>query len=397
MSALFGTYMRDEVAFERGRGMRLFSGEGDEYLDFMSGIGVNALGHNDPQLVAALKEASEKVWHVSNLFTVPEAERLAERLVEGTFADKVFFTNSGTEAIECALKTARRYFHDSGAPEKYEIIAFTGSFHGRTLGAIAAGGNPDYVKGFGPVLEGFKHLAPGDISAVEAAIGPATAAIMIEPIQGEGGVNAVGESFLKGLRELCDKHRLLLILDEVQCGYGRTGKLFAHEWAGIEPDLMAVAKGIGGGFPLGACLAKAEVAKSMVPGTHGSTYGGNPLACAIGNAVLDRILAPGFLEHSDKMGQKLFWHMHQLMQKYPDHVLEVRGKGLMAGMKIFPPVRDFVTRLRDKKLLVAAAGDNVLRLLPPLILTQGDIEEAFEKLGTAFSEYAAENRNGSKD
>ncbi len=397
MSALFGTYNRDEIAFERGQGMRLFSAGGDEYLDFMSGIGVNALGHNDAHLVAALKEASEKVWHVSNLFTIPEAEKLAARLVEETFADQVFFTNSGTEAIECALKTARRHFFDAGMPQKNEIIAFTGSFHGRTLGAIAAGGNPDYVKGFGPVLEGFRHLAPGDISAVEAAIGPATAAILIEPIQGEGGVNAVGESFLQGLRELCDKHSLLLILDEVQCGYGRTGKLFAHEWAGIEPDLMAVAKGIGGGFPLGACLAKAEVAKAMVPGTHGSTYGGNPLACAIGNAVLDRILAPGFLQHADEMGQKLTWHMHQLMQKHPDYVLEVRGKGLMAGMKISPPVRDFVTRLRDLNLLTVAAGDNVLRLLPPLILTEADIEEAFDKIATAFSDYAKENQNGGKD
>ncbi len=390
MSALFGTYLRDELAFERGEGMRLYSTDSVEYLDFMSGIGVNVLGHNDPHLVTALKNASEKVWHVSNLFTIPEAEKLAERLVAETFADQVFFANSGAEAIECALKTARRHFFDAGTPEKFEIIAFTGSFHGRTLGAISAGGNPDYVKGFGPPLPGFQHLAPGDLKAVEAAIGPATAAILIEPVQGEGGVNDIKESFLKGLRKLCDKHSVLLILDEVQCGYGRTGKLFAHEWTGIEPDLMAVAKGIGGGFPLGACLAKGDVAKAMVPGTHGSTYGGNPMACTIGNAVLDRLLEPGFLEHVEEMGREMHWHMHQLMQKFPDLVLEVRGKGLMGGIKIAPPVRDFVGRLKERNLLTVAAGDNVLRLLPPLILTKADIDEAFEKISAAFSDYSKE-------
>ena len=386
MSALFGTYARTEIAFERGEGMRLVSTEGVEYLDFMSGIGVNVLGHSDPHLLAALKDQSEKLWHVSNIFTIPQAETLAERLVEATFADAVFLTNSGAEAVECAIKTARRHFFDKASPEKFEIIAFTGSFHGRTLGTIAAGGNPNYTQGFGPTLPGFHHLAPGDLGAVEALISPATAAILIEPVQGEGGVTAMQDSFLRGLRQLCDKHGCLLILDEVQCGYGRSGKFFAHEWAGIEPDIMAVAKGIGGGFPLGACLARAEVAASMVPGTHGSTYGGNPLAAAVGNAVLDRILEPGFLENVDRMGQRLNWHMHQLMQKFPDQVLDVRGRGLMAGMKISPPVREFVALLRDHQLLCVAAGDNVLRLLPPLILSEDDITEAFEKISLAFEE-----------
>jgi len=393
MSALYGTYARSKLAFERGEGVRLFTRDGSEYLDFAAGIGVNVLGHNDPHLVKALKSQGEKLWHVSNIYTIPEAEELAQRLVEATFADAVFFTNSGGEAIECAIKTARHHFYAKNQPEKFEIIAFNGSFHGRTLGAIAAGGNPAYMEGFGPAAPGFVHAKPGDLDSVKALINPASAAILIEPVQGEGGVVAMSEEFLKGLRQLCDKHDLLLILDEVQCGYGRTGRFFAHEWAGIEPDIMAVAKGIGGGFPLGACLAKGDVAASMVPGTHGSTYGGNPLACAIANAVLDRVLEPGFIEHVELVGQRLNWHMQQLMQQFPDYVLEVRGKGLMAGLKITPPVRDFVTRLRDHKLLVVAAGDNVLRLLPPLIVTQEDIKEAFAKISDAFEELAKSQEN----
>lgn len=376
MSALFGTYARSDLAFVKGEGMRLFTADGTSYLDFNSGIGVNALGHGDPHLKAALKEQAEGVWHVSNVFQIPQAEQLAQRLVDATFADAVFFTNSGTEAMECAIKTARRFFYDKGEKDRYEIIAFTGSFHGRTIGAIAAGGNASYLEGFGPPLEGFKHLAPGDLKAVEALITDKTAAILIEPVQGEGGVTAMPTAFMQGLRALCDKHGMLLILDEVQCGYGRTGKFFAHEWSDITPDIMAVAKGIGGGFPLGACLATAEVAKCMVPGTHGSTYGGNPMACAVGNAVLDRIQEPQFLAHVEAMGAKLAWHLQQLAQRYPDLVVETRGKGLMAGLKITPPVRDFVAQLRDRNLLAVAAGDNVLRLLPPLIVTEADIEEA---------------------
>jgi acetylornithine/N-succinyldiaminopimelate aminotransferase len=340
-----------------------------------------------------MKAAAEKVWHTSNVFTIPEQERLGQRLCEATFADSVFFTNSGAEAIECAIKTARHYFWARGETERFEIIAFTGSFHGRTMATIAAAGNPHYVEGFGPPLEGFVHLAPNDIKAVEAAITPKTCAILIEPVQGEGGVTAMTAEYMRGLRALCDQHGVLLILDEVQCGYGRTGRFFAHEWAGITPDIMAVAKGIGGGFPLGACLATKEVAASMVPGTHGSTYGGNPLACTIGNAVLDRILAPGFIEHVDKMGQRLHWHLQQLQQRFPTHVLELRGKGLLAGIKLDGSivVREFVARLRDDhQMLTQGAGDNVLRLLPPLIVEENDIEEAIEKISAALGAIDAE-------
>ncbi|WP_354041412.1 aspartate aminotransferase family protein [Devosia sp. UYZn731] len=391
MSALFGTYARSELSFERGEGMRLFDQNGVAYLDFHSGIAVNALGHGDAHLVAALKGAAEKVWHTSNVFTIPEQERLAQRLVDATFAEAVFFTNSGAEALECAIKTARHYFFAKGEPERFEIIAFTGSFHGRTMGTIAAGGNPSYLEGFGPAMPGFKHVAPGDLAAVEAAITPQTCAILIETVQGEGGVTAMTNEFMQGLRALCDKHGMLLVLDEVQCGYGRTGRFFAFEWSGITPDIVAVAKAIGGGFPLGACLAKGDVAASMVPGTHGSTYGGNPLATAVGNAVLDRILAPGFLDQVNQMGQKLAWHLQQLAQRFPDFVVEQRGKGLLAGIKITPPVRDFVARLRDDhKLLAIGAGDNVLRLLPPLIVSEADIEEAIEKIAAAFTAIEAE-------
>ncbi|AKR58486.1 Acetylornithine aminotransferase [Devosia sp. H5989] len=394
MSALYGTYARSGLAFERGEGVRLYAQDGTAYLDFHSGIGVNALGHGDPHLVSTLKAAAEKVWHTSNVFSIPEQERLGQRLVDSTFADSVFFTNSGAEAVECAIKTARHYFWAKGQPEKYEIIAFTGSFHGRTLGTIAAGGNEHYIEGFGPPLAGFRHLAPGDLKAVEALIDDKTCAILLEPVQGEGGVTAMPVEFIKGLRALCDKHDMLLIFDEVQCGYGRTGRFFAYEWTGIEPDIMAVAKGIGGGFPLGACLAKGPVAASMVPGTHGSTYGGNPLACTIGNAVLDRIQAPGFLEHVEQVGQVLQWHLQQLAQKYPQYIVELRGKGLITGIKIVPPVRDFVERLRaDHQLLAVAAGDNVLRLLPPLVITEDDVKEAIGKISDAFAALDSEPGN----
>jgi acetylornithine/N-succinyldiaminopimelate aminotransferase len=391
MSALYGTYARSNLAFERGEGVRLFAQDGTPYLDFHAGVAVNALGHGDPHMVAALKAAAEKVWHTANTFTIPEQERLGQRLVENTFADACFFTNSGTEAVECAVKTARHYFWAKGETDRYEVIAFTGSFHGRTMGMIAASGNEHYLEGFGPPLEGFKHLAPGDLKAVEAAITPKTCAILIEPVQGEGGVTAMTAEYMRGLRALCDKHGMLLILDEVQCGYGRTGKFFAYEWSGIEPDIMAVAKGIGAGFPLGACLAKGEVAKSMIPGTHGSTYGGNPLASAMGNAVLDRMLAPGFFEHVEKMGQRLNWHLQQLAQRFPNQVLELRGKGLLAGIRIASPVRDVAARLRDEHhMLAMTANENVLRLLPPLVVTEADIEEAMGKLAAVFEAIEAE-------
>lgn len=391
MSALYGTYARSDLAFERGEGVRLFAQDGTPYLDFHAGVAVNALGHGDPHMVAALKAAAEKVWHTANTFTIPEQERLGQRLVDNTFADACFFTNSGTEAVECAVKTARHYFWAKGEKDRYEIIAFTGSFHGRTMGMIAASGNEHYLEGFGPPLEGFKHLAPGDLDAVKAAITPKTCAILIEPVQGEGGVTAMTAEYMRGLRALCDKHGMLLILDEVQCGYGRTGKFFAYEWSGIEPDIMAVAKGIGAGFPLGACLAKGEVAKSMIPGTHGSTYGGNPLASAMGNAVLDRMLAPGFFEHVEKMGQRLSWHLQQLAQRFPNQVLEQRGKGLLAGIRIASPVRDVAARLRDEHhMLAMTANENVLRLLPPLVVTEADIEEAMGKLAAVFEAIEAE-------
>jgi acetylornithine/N-succinyldiaminopimelate aminotransferase len=391
MSAIYPTYARSELAFERGEGVRLVGNDGNTYLDFHAGVAVNALGHHHPVLVDALKNAADKVWHTANTFTIPEQERLGQRLVEATFADACFFTNSGTEAIECAIKTARHYFWATGEKDRYEIIGFSGSFHGRTLGAVAASGNEHYLEGFGPPLEGFVHTAPGDIEAVKKLITPKTCAILIEPVQGEGGATAMTGEFMRGLRALCDKHGMLLILDEVQCGYGRTGKFFAHEWAGIEPDIMAVAKGIGGGFPLGACLAKGEVAKTMVPGTHGSTYGGNPLASAIGNAVLDVVLAPGFIEGVEKVGQRLAWRLQQLTQRFPNLVLEVRGKGLLTGVKITPPVRDVVARLRDEQhLLAMTAGDNVLRLLPPLVVTAAEVDEAVDKIEAVLAAIESE-------
>ncbi|WP_035872516.1 aspartate aminotransferase family protein [Cucumibacter marinus] len=391
MSALYGSYARSELAFERGEGVRLFTADGSDYLDFAGGIAVTALGHAHPHLVERLKTQGEKLWHVSNIFQIPQQEELGRRLAEATFADRVFFTNSGAEAMECAIKTARRYFHDKGEPGRYEVITFKGAFHGRTLGTIAAGGNPSYLEGFGPALPGFVQVEPGDLALVKNAISDKTCAILIEPVQGEGGVTAFPDEFLRGLRKLCDENGLLLILDEIQCGYGRTGKFFAHEWAGITPDLMAVAKGIGGGFPLGACLATEEVGKVMVPGTHGSTYGGNPLACSIGNAVLDVVLEPGFIPHVEEMGKYLAWQLQQLMQKYPDHITEIRGRGLIAGFRLSPEIatRDFVARLRQHHLLTVAAGENVVRLLPPLIVEKADIDEAIEKITQAFDELDA--------
>ncbi|RDE08202.1 aspartate aminotransferase family protein [Pelagibacterium lacus] len=389
MSALYGTYARSELAFEQGEGVRLFTADGTSYLDFSSGIAVNALGHGDPHVVTTLKAAADKVWHTSNIFQIPEQERLAQRLVDATFADKVFFTNSGAEALECAIKTARRYFWDKGEKDRVEIIGFAGSFHGRTIATLAAAGNPAYTEGFGP-MPGYKHLTPGDLALVEAAIDNKTAAILIEPVQGEGGVTAFSDAYLQGLRRIADQHGILLIFDEVQCGYGRTGRFFAHEWAGIAPDIMAVAKAIGNGFPMGACLATEEVARCMVPGTHGSTYGGNPLACAIGNAVLDRVLEPGFFQHVEAMGQVLAYELQQLIQKYPHLVTEVRGKGLIAGIKVTPPVRELVQRLRDHKLLTVAAGDNVLRLLPPLIVSEDDVREAVGIVARVLAEWDAE-------
>jgi len=383
-SAVMGTYARQDVVFERGEGSWLVSSAGERYLDFGSGIAVNLLGHAHPRLVAALTEQAQKLWHTSNLYRVAGQERLAERLSAATFADKVFFCNSGAEAVEGAIKLTRRYQHVSGRPERYRIITFQGAFHGRTLATIAAAGNEKYLDGFGPRMPGFDVLPMGDIAAVEQAIGPETAGIMLEPVQGEGGIRVVPLEFLRRMRELCDEHGLLLVLDEVQSGMGRTGKLFAHEWAGITPDVMAIAKGIGGGFPVGAFLATEEAAKGMVPGTHGSTFGGNPLAMAVGNAVLDVVLEPGFLEGVQKSANRFKQELARIKDEFPDVVEEIRGLGLLAGIRVKPPVADVVKACTAEKLLAVSAGDNVLRLLPPLNITESEMMDGLARLSRAL-------------
>jgi acetylornithine/N-succinyldiaminopimelate aminotransferase len=378
--SLLPTYARADVAFERGEGPWLYTQDGERYLDFGAGIAVNALGHAHPHLVAALTAQAQKLWHTSNLFRMPDGERLASRLCEATFADKVFFTNSGAEALEAAIKMARKYQAVSGHPERYRLITFEGAFHGRTLATIAAGGQAKYLEGFGPKVDGFDQVPFGDHDALKAAINDATAGILIEPIQGEGGIRTVPAQCLRGLRELCDAHGLLLIFDEVQTGVGRTGKFFAHEWAGVTPDIMAIAKGIGGGFPVGACLATDEAAKGMTAGTHGTTFGGNPLAMAVGNAVLDVVLAPGFFEKVAHTGLLLKQRLAELKDRHPRIIAEVRGTALMLGLKLNVPNTEFVAALRDQKMLAIAAGDNVVRLLPPLIIDQADVTEAVARL-----------------
>ncbi|MGE0844999.1 MAG: aspartate aminotransferase family protein [Flavobacteriaceae bacterium] len=386
MTSLLPTYARSPVAFERGEGVRLFTGKGDAYLDFAGGIAVNLLGHAHPHLVAALTEQAGKVWHVSNIFTIPGGERLADRLCAATFADRVFFTNSGAEAVECAIKTARKYHAVAGHPERYRLITFEGAFHGRTLATIAAGGQAKYLEGFGPRVEGFDQVSGFDMEQVKAAFGPQTAGVLIEPVQGEGGIRVVPDEFLRALRAFCDEKGILLVLDEIQCGMGRTGRLFAHEWAGITPDIMAIAKGIGGGFPLGACLATEEAAKGMTTGTHGSTYGGNPLAMAVGNAVLDIILEPGFLERVRDAGARIKQGLAGLVDTHPQVFRGIRGRGLMVGLECVVPNTEVVAAARERRLLSVGAGDNVVRLLPPLIVTDADIAEALSVLdGVAVS------------
>jgi len=382
--AVMGTYARQDIVFERGEGSWLISTTGERYLDFGSGVAVNLLGHAHPKLVEALTDQAHKVWHTSNLYRIAGQERLAERLCAATFAEKVFFCNSGAEACEGAIKLARRYHHVCGRPERYRIITFQGAFHGRTLATIAAAGNEKYLDGFGPRMPGFDVLPLGDMAAVEAAIGPETAAIMVEPVQGEGGIRVVPAEDLRQLRELCDKHGLLLVLDEVQCGFGRTGKLFAHEWAGITPDVMAIAKGLGGGFPVGAFLATAEAAKGMVPGTHGSTFGGNPLAMAVGNAVLDVVLEPGFLEAVQHKANRLKQELARIKDEHPDVVEEIRGLGLLTGIRMKPPVADVLKACTAEKLLAVTAGENVLRLLPPLNITDAELTEGIARLSRAL-------------
>jgi acetylornithine/N-succinyldiaminopimelate aminotransferase len=377
------TFARVDLAFERGEGVWLVTTVGERYLDFTSGVAVNALGHAHPHLVAALAEQAQKVWHVSNLYEIPEAERVAQRLCEASFADVVFFCNSGAEAAEGAIKTARKYHAVDGHPDRFRIITFEGAFHGRTLATLAAGGQKKYLDGFGPVVEGFDQVPFGDLEATKRAIGSETAAIMIEPVMGEGGVRIVEPSFLRALRELCDQHGLLLIFDEVQSGMGRTGELFAYQLTGVTPDIMALAKALGGGFPVGACLATSEAAKGMTAGTHGSTFGGNPLAMSAANATLDVMLAPGFFDHVKRIALVFKQRLAEIKDSYPALIAEVRGEGLLVGLRVLVPAGELVDALRAEKMLTVAAGDNVVRLLPPLIISEQEIAEGIARLDRA--------------
>jgi acetylornithine/N-succinyldiaminopimelate aminotransferase len=386
---LLPTFNRADIAFVRGEGSYLFAEDGKRYLDFGAGIAVNAFGHAHPRLVAALTEQAGKLWHSSNLYRVPGQESLSRKLVDATFADTVFFTNSGAEAVEAAIKMARRYHFVGGHPERFHIISFDGAFHGRTLAGIAATGNAKYLEGFGPKVEGFDQVPLGDVAALKAAIGPATAAILVEPIQGEGGVRPVEPDFLRLLRKLCDENGLLLIFDEIQTGVGRTGKFFAYEWLGITPDIMTVAKGIGGGFPLGAVLATAEAGRGMTAGTHGTTFGGNPLGMAVGNAAVDLVLSPGFLEQVGKVGNYLHQQLGALVAHHPDVFDSVRGQGLMIGLKMKVPAGAFIDAARARGLVVLPAGDNVVRMLPPLTLSEAEAREGMALLEQTASAFDA--------
>jgi acetylornithine/N-succinyldiaminopimelate aminotransferase len=386
------TYSRADVAFVRGEGCFIYAESGERYLDFGAGIAVNALGHAHPALVAAITEQAGKLWHTSNLYRIPGQEKLAKRLVDATFADTVFFTNSGVEAIEASIKIARRYHYAKGEPERFRIVSFEGAFHGRTLAAIAAGGQAKYLEGFGPKVEGFDQVAFGDMKALEAAVTPATAALLIEPIQGEGGLRPATPEYLRALRKLCDERGMLLIFDEVQTGVGRTGKLFAHEWCGVTPDIMAIAKGIGGGFPLGACLATERAASGMTPGSHASTFGGNPLAMAVGNAVLDVVLAPDFLPRVRDVANYARQQLGSLTAEHPDVFEDVRGEGLMLGLKLKVPNTEFIDRLRARRMLAVGAGGNVVRLLPPLIVDEDNVREAVKLLSETAAEFEAQKK-----
>jgi len=378
---LMGVYNRAPLEVDRGQGARLWAKDGTEYLDCVMGISTNALGHAHPALVQAVKDQAEKLWHVSNIFKIPGQEALADALCEKSFADVVFFTNSGTEAVECALKTARKFHAANGQPERIDIYGFDGSFHGRTYGAINAAANPSYTDGFGPPMQGFHQLVFGDHEALKAAIAnPNTAAIIVEPVQGEGGCRAIPEVCLRGLRELCDEYGVLIIFDEVQCGMGRTGKLWAHEWGGMTPDIMAIAKALGGGFPVGACLATTRAATGMVVGVHGSTFGGNPLAMAVGGAAFAEISKPETLAHVNEIAGYLKQQLHGLKERFPDVIVDVRGKGLLLGVKLVPNNREFMGWARDENhLLIAGGGDNCCRILPPLNLTLDEAREAIER------------------
>ncbi|MFZ1682135.1 MAG: aspartate aminotransferase family protein [Rhizobiaceae bacterium] len=382
-SPLFETFARAPLAFERGQGTWLFTADGERYLDFAAGIAVNSLGHAHPRLVAALTRQAETLWHVSNLYEVPGQRKAAERLVAASFADRVFFTNSGAEALECAIKTARRFQYAAGRPERYRLITFEGAFHGRTLATIAAGGQKKYLEGFGPAVDGFDQAPLGDIEAVRRLIGPETAGILIEPIQGEGGIREASVPFLKELRTLCDDHGMLLIFDEVQTGAGRTGRLFAHEWAGVTPDLMAIAKGIGGGFPVGACLGTEAAAACMTPGIHGTTYGGNPLAMAVVDEVLRIMLEPGFMADVEHKGLLFRQGLSAVIDAFPGVFEEVRGKGLLIGLKCKVENTRVNAAFRHEKLLAVPAGDNVVRIIPPLTVSDDEIRDGLARIHAA--------------
>lgn len=391
---LYECFARRNLHFEQGHGVWLISDKGEHYLDFTSGIAVNALGYAHPKLVDTLKRQAGKLWHVSNLFQSPEQIALATRLCANSFADKVFFCNSGTEALECAFKTARHYYYASGHPARTEIITFEGAFHGRTLAALAATGHEKYLEGFGPKAGGFLQVPFCDEIALRNAIDKNTAAILIEPIQGEGGIRTVSHEYLKFLRKICDDNDLLLIFDEVQTGMGRTGKLFAYEWSDVTPDILTLAKGLGGGFPLGACLATDKVAKSMMPGTHGSTFGGNLLGMAVGNSVLDVLLEPGFLNHVQNMGDRLKSGLLHILNIYPDIICAVQGMGLMVGIQCVVPANLVVNALENEYLLSVAANNNVVRLLPPLITREEEIDESLYRIEKAISYLSQINKEG---
>ena len=381
---IMGVFSRAPLAFERGEGARLYTADGEAYLDCLAGIAVNALGHNHPKLVKALKDQADKLWHVSNIFTIPGQEKLAKALTDASFADVVFFTNSGTEAVECAIKTARKYHWAKGAPERIDIIGFEGSFHGRSMAAVNASGNASYLEGFGPRLPGHLVAPFDDMAALKAMMGPTTAAVIIEPVQGEGGARSLSPSSLQAIRRLCDEVGALLIYDEIQCGLSRCGKLFAYEWAqNAEPDIMCVAKALGGGFPVGACLATAGAASGMTVGSHGSTYGGNPLAMAVGLAAFEELVKPELQAHVREVAGYLDQQITGLKDRFPEVVLDIRGKGLLIGVKLATPNREFMQYARDEKLLLAGGGDNCVRLLPPLTLTIEEAREAVEKFERA--------------
>ncbi len=382
------TYARAPLAFERGDGPYLFSTDGRRYLDFAAGMAVNALGHGHPHLVAALAEQAGKLWHVSNLYDIPEGERLARRLAEHSFADQVFFCNSGAEAVECLIKLARRYHHQAGQPERCRIITCEGAFHGRTLTTLSAAHNPKHLDGFGPTTEGFDQVAFGNLNELRAAVTAETGAVLLEPVQGEGGVRIAGPDYLRGVRGICDEFGLLLLLDEVQTGMGRTGKLFAYEWAGIAPDAMALAKGLGGGFPVGACLATERAAAGMTAGLHGSTFGGNPLAMAVGNAVLDVMLAAGFFARVQRLAERFRQGLEDLVARHPQVLAELRAAGMLIGLRCVVPNADMVARLREHGLLSAPAAENVVRLLPPLVVEQAHVEEALGILERVCADWA---------